>query len=112
MNGTMVTTFLATLNTPPCFAGHCDWRIPNVRELQSIVDYEVPYPGPTVNAAFNTSCTSGCTVCSCTSSHSYWSSTTFRFYEYIAWLVGFSVGYVDGEFKSIDYCVRAVRGGL
>ena len=46
MNGTMVTEFLATLNTPPCFAGHCDWRIPNVRELQSIVDYEILYPGP------------------------------------------------------------------
>jgi len=51
MNGTMVTEFLATLNRAPCFTNHCDWRIPNVKELQSIVDYEIPFPGPTVNAA-------------------------------------------------------------
>src|SRR5437870_9536123 len=28
MNGTMVTTFLATLNASVGFAGHTDWRIP------------------------------------------------------------------------------------
>jgi hypothetical protein len=44
MNGTMVTEFLATLNMTPCFAGHCDWRIPNIKELQRIVDYEIAPP--------------------------------------------------------------------
>jgi hypothetical protein len=28
MTGTVFTDFLAKLNTPPCFAGHCDWRPP------------------------------------------------------------------------------------
>jgi hypothetical protein len=94
MNGTMVTTFLNTLNDvagggASCFAGHCDWRIPNVKELQSIVDYEIPYPGPTVNAAFNTSCAASCTAltCSCTKEREYWSSTRYGGSPDSAWIV-------------------------
>jgi hypothetical protein len=120
MNGTMVTEFLATLNRAPCFAGHCDWRIPNVKELQSIVDYEVPYPGPTVNAAFHTNCVAGCSgstnggpICSCTAAGKYWSSTTYRGYPNDAWYADFGGGYVvGGGTKSYDIYVRAVRGGL
>ena len=120
MNGTMVTEFLATLNTPPCFAGHCDWRIPNVRELLSIVDYEIPYPDLTVNAAFHNAagCT-GCTdvtlaSCSCTASRGgYWSSTTSRNSPFSAWGVYFNGGFVDSiDAKSLNAAVRAVRGGL
>ncbi len=114
MNGTIVTSFLSGLNTPPCFAGHCDWRIPNVKELQSIVNYEIPYPGPTVNAAFHHNC-AGCTdvrlaSCSCTASFFHWSSTTFRADPGIAWDVNFKYGFVDdGGSKSNLYAVRAVR---
>jgi len=119
MNGTMVTEFLATLNTAPCFAGHCDWRIPNVRELHSIVDYEIPYPEPTVNAAFHNAagCT-GCTdvtltSCSCTASSSYWSSTTNRFGPSYAWFVNFTgTTVLTFDNKGNMYAVRAVRGGL
>jgi hypothetical protein len=58
-SGTAFTEFLVKLNTPPCFAGHCDWRLPKSAgrpdwgdafgptgqpaELESIVD--APYPG-------------------------------------------------------------------
>jgi len=120
-DGTMVTEFLATLNREPCFAGHCDWRIPNIKELQSIVDYEIPYPGPTVNAAFNTNCVAGCTVngsggpmCSCTASSDYWSSTTSRGNPFNAWYVNFFYGNVfTYEYeRSLNGYVRAVRGGL
>ena len=119
MNGTMVTTFLATLNTPPCFAGYCDWRIPNVKELQSIVDYEIPYPDPTVNAAFhNAAGCPGCTdvrlaSCSCTVPFFYWSSTTNRSRPNYAWGVYFNYGTVYGpDTKSFYDAVRAVRGGV
>jgi hypothetical protein len=52
MNGTMVTTFLAGLNAPPCFAGHCDWRIPNRNELESLVNLQ--NVNPAADTVFNT----------------------------------------------------------
>jgi hypothetical protein len=118
MNGTMVTTFLPALNTAPCFAGHCDWRIPNVNELQSLANYQTYGPG--VDTAFNTSCAAGCTVdgaggttmCSCTQSYYYWSSTTYQRYPSSAWGVYFFDGVANAYHKSYsDGVVRAVRGG-
>lgn len=118
MDGTMATTFLATLNAGGGFAGHTDWRIPNAKELQSIVNYEIPYPGPTVDPAFHhpATCT-GCTdvtvvSCSCTESVAYWSSSTDRGSPGYAWYVYFSYGFADSDSKDGGYKVRAVRGGL
>jgi hypothetical protein len=95
------------------FAGHNDWRIPNVKELQSIVNYEIPFPGPVVSTAFNTACTEGCTVksCSCTAAFGYFSSTTNALFTDLAWFVGFSFGNVDQNEKTAPLHVRAVRGG-
>jgi hypothetical protein len=113
MNGTMVTVFLATLNSKPLyFAGHCDWRIPNKKELESIVDEE--QYGPAVSAAFNNGCELGCTVtaCSCTASDHYWSSTTQASNPRNAWIVDFSDGSMWQVYKDDNTYVRAVRGGL
>lgn len=46
---------LAALNAPPRFADDRDWRIPNIRELQSIIDYEKRPPA--VDAAFRKAAT-------------------------------------------------------
>lgn len=60
-DGTVFTDFLPALNTPPCFAGHCDWRLPTVdqegdpAELETILDSSAPgcgVSGPCIDAIF------------------------------------------------------------
>ena len=94
------------------FAGHNDWRLPNERELVSIVNYENKFPVPAVSPAFNTNCTAGCTVqtCSCTPfSYPYWSSTSYTTTPAFAWIVFFSNGAAGFGFNT--GFVRAARGG-
>lgn len=108
---TAFTTKIATLNSGGGFAGHTDWRLPNLNELQSIADYGTF--SPAVDAVFNTSCAARCTVstCSCTQSGGYWSSTSYQHSFDIAWGVHFVDGLVYSVTKSDGYYVRAVRGG-
>lgn len=104
---------IAALNKAPCFAGHCDWRLPNRRELGSLVDAD--RVAPAVDPAFgNDGCTPGCaiTVCSCTELDRYWSSTTYHDTPSFAWTVDGNTGIVTAFDKSIAFYVRAVRGGL
>lgn len=117
MNGPMVTTFLSVLNDVSgggvtCFAGYCDWRMPNRKELESTIDLETA--SPAVGAAFDTACAPSCSVttCSCIKqTSSYWASSTYQQAPAAAWLVNFVVGNVFADIKSSDYYVRAVRGG-
>jgi hypothetical protein len=82
------------------FGGYSDWRLPTLRELNAIVDYDIPSPGPTINTAYFPN----------TQSSFYWSSTTGTGYEYRAWVVGFDDGYGHNYGKYGYYYVRAVRG--
>lgn len=107
---------VATLNANN-HAGYSDWRVPNVKELHSIVNYENFFPA--VSEAFHDTegegqCTAGCTVetCSCTAGWYYWSSTSLNVDQYGAWHVEFTNGLVGGTVKTDGLRVRAVRGGL
>lgn len=82
------------------FAGHSDWRLPNFKELLSIVDYSVY--NPSIDTTYFTSLPD-----------EYWSSTTAASLTTHAWIVDFLYGMVSAYIKSTDiFYVRAVRGGL
>jgi len=91
--------FGTTLNSQN-FGGHNDWRLPTTKELSTIVDSSIPYPGPTINTDYFPN-----TKLSC-----YWSSTTDVGNPYHAWYVYFSGGDVGYNYKSTYYRVRVVRG--
>lgn len=97
------------------FAGYDDWRVPNLKELQSIVDYD--RFNPSVGTAFDgAACGLGCRdlrdpACSCTENSEYWTATTSRADANFAWYVGFNLGLLGDLEKSDDLPMRAVRAG-
>lgn len=92
------------------FAGHADWRIPNVRELESIQRLEGGVPAA-VHPVFQTACAPGCgvTVCACAKAGGYWTSTTVAANPPLAWQVLFSLGGTISAGKTGPLFVRAVR---
>ena len=94
-DGTLFLDFLPRLNTVPCFAGHCDWRIPTVKELQSIVDYSQVDPATSVPGD---TAPPGDTVPSF-----YWSSTSQADFPLGVWVVFFGNGLVFGDYKNGSY---------
>jgi hypothetical protein len=83
-------TYCANLD----FAGHDDWRLPNVRELQSIVDYG--RFNPSVDPVFKALAST------------YWASTSYADFGG-AWVVWFDLGFVGDDTEINVSSVRAVR---
>jgi len=85
------------------YAGHTDWRIPNVRELQSLVDYGL-LP-PTIDPIF------GPTAGTAADPFPYVSSTTLPNGPDFVLQVSFIYGFITDNFRDAPLHVRAVRGG-
>src|ERR1700722_2625241 len=94
--GYTIFAWVAALNQAK-FAGYGDWRIPNVRELQSIVDYE--FVDPAIDFAFTLGGTGGCMPPlpnpGVREEGNYWSSSSQRGILNNAWQVSFFLGIVD-----------------
>ncbi len=86
-----------------------DWRLPNVRELQSLTHYGVFDPA-VPNTAGTGKWSEGDPFDNVQSTF-YWSSTPGAGDTDSAWYVFFHHGVVNGNFKTFDSYVWCVRGG-
>ncbi len=106
-DGTLFTTFLSMLNSDvspnggsTCFANHCDWRLPNIPELRTIVETSVPNCGSgavCIDPAFGP--TGG----------EYSSSTTAADSSINVWITNFNFALTTEFQKPFPLLARAVR---
>ena len=83
------------------YAGHSDWRLPTQNELQTLIEYSIAYPGPTINS----------TIFPTTPASDFWSASAEAGYSAFARYVYFSKGSSNSLNKGRSIYVRLVRGG-
>jgi hypothetical protein len=77
-----------------------DWRLPGKKELTGIIDFSIPWTGPTINWSYFPG----------TESLPYWTSTDFAGDASIGWSVYFGHALVFEYSKNENLRVRCVRG--
>jgi len=76
--------------------GYIDWKLPSIKQLQSILD--VTQKAPTINQEFKYS-----------SKNNYWSNTSFVTDEQNYWSVDFKTGITSNAEETNTYNVRCIR---
>lgn len=99
------SAFVTSVNATG-LCGYQDWRLPSRMELQGLVDYGKPHPGPTINSAWFPN----------TNAWPYWSGSGFADAAkpgYYSWVVDFRYGEVSFKYHSFyaAVAVRLVRAG-
>lgn len=108
-DGSAYVDFLRSLNgststgetSSGCFVGKCDWRLPTLEELLTIVDHTAP------GCREGDPCT---TIPGETEPVLYWSSTSWEDPSGSAWGAHFGDGSHGVGTKAVPKAVRAVRG--
>jgi len=93
--------YVASINYGSGLCGHKDWRLPNVNELESLINSGEADTAYWLNSQGFSN----------VQSNSYWSSTTYAGLTDYAWLVHIGDGYVYYCVKGNGGCVWPVRSG-
>jgi len=127
-DGTAKTIFLEGLNNA-AFAGHADWRLPYISDLQSILigpgvtTVLNPSPPDPASGLNETEQATSCSAAPCidpdfanvggpTASSLYWSASSRASTPDRAWGAHFVTGHLNFSVKTVEnYRVRAVRAG-
>jgi len=95
-----ITACESSIGIGGTYAGYSDWRLPNSKELVSIVDYTRQNPAINTTYFLNTQ------------TAFYWSATTYVPNPGVVWGVLFSAGGLNNDVKTDDtHYVRCVRAG-
>jgi len=82
------------------YSGHSDWRLPNIKELVSLVD----------SGCYSPALSAGHPFSGIKNLNSYFSSTTSDYYTNYVWILNMGDGAVSQDHKTTDY-VWPVRNG-